>query len=96
MTKHKPETKVDAIEVDGKKVAVTEATVATDPVAVNTPSGLVKVEKVEQKPVTTAFRFELLAGQHMEGDLARQTGEVVASDDDLVAIHGTNKFRRVE
>jgi hypothetical protein len=70
--------------------------VSADPVVVNTPEGPVEVEKVSEPPVVKALRFELLAGAHMEGAELRSKGEVIASDDDLVAIHGSNKFRRVE
>lgn len=54
-------------------------------------------ETVEvQVPVVKAFRFEVLAGTHYVGEVPAVQGEVIESDDDLVAIHGSNKFRRVE
>lgn len=82
--------KVAGVEVvDGNEVSA-------DPVAVNTPEGPVQVEKVSETPVVKAFRFELLNGLHVEGAEVRVKGDILASDDDLVAIHGTNKFRRVE
>ena len=48
------------------------------------------------EPIAKAFRFEVLAGVHYVGDVAYGKDSVVASDDDLVAIHGNTKFRRLE
>jgi len=48
------------------------------------------------EPVAKAFRFEVLAGVHYVGDVPYGKDSVVASDDDLVAISGNTKFRRLE
>lgn len=72
-----------------------------EPEVIQGPDGPIAIEKLTDRITVTqvvekAFKFEVLAGMHMEGDTARHRGEVVASDDDLVAIFGNRKFRKVE
>lgn len=78
---------------------VAEPTV--DESVVQGPDGPIVIEKLTDTITVTrvaekAFKFEVLAGIHMNGEVPVSRGEVVASDDDLVAIHGNKKFRRVE
>ena len=42
-----------------------------------------------------AFKFKLLGGSHWVGDVAYNKGDIIESDDDLVAIF-KNKFEKVE
>ena len=80
---------------------------ATDVESTNAPEVTVDspVEVSPAKAAKAAFegrlypkkaRFEIVQGGHMVGDVPHNAGEVIESDDDLVAIYGSNKFRKVE
>jgi hypothetical protein len=80
-------TDVEIAGVENVEVVPTETVIQTE-------AGPLKAEVVDQKP--KAFRFELLAGTHYSGDVPFKQGDTVESDDDLSAIYGSTKFRRLE
>ena len=56
-----------------------------------------EVTKSDEVVVAPAklFKFKLLGGSHWVGDVAYNKGDIIESDDDLVAIF-KNKFEKVE
>jgi hypothetical protein len=52
-------------------------------------------ETVQPDPVSTKMKFRQLGGYHIQGDVKYGPGDIVESDDDLSAIHGSSKFERV-
>lgn len=54
------------------------------------------VEKTPAPVVTKAFKFKLLGGKHYVGETVYRPGDIIETDDDLVAIHGKPKFELVQ
>jgi len=43
-----------------------------------------------------AFKFKVLGGKHYVGEAVYKPGDIVESDDDLVALYGRPKFELVQ